>query len=88
MVKEKVEIPNKLGLHARPAVMLVKTSSSFDSDIKIKNGDIEVDGKSIMGILMLAAGKGTVLEIICTGSDEESAAKEIVELIKKGFGEE
>ena len=88
MINKNVKITNKLGLHARPAVLLVKTTSVFDCDIKIKREDIEVEGKSIMGILMLAAGKGSVLSITCDGADENEAMKKIIELIESGFGEE
>ncbi len=83
-----VTITNKLGLHARPAVLLVKVSGAYQSDIKIQKGDIVVDGKSIMGILMLEAGIGTELTITCNGTDEEAASKELLELVKSGFGED
>ena len=87
MIQKTIKISNKLGLHARPAVMLVKTTGAFSSDIKIQKDDIEVDGKSIMGILMLAAGFGTELTISCDGSDEEEALSKVVEIFENGFGE-
>ena len=87
MIQKTITISNKLGLHARPAVMLAKTTGSFSCDIKIKKDDIEVDGKSIMGILMLAAGFGTDLTITCDGSDEEEALLKVVGIFENGFGE-
>jgi len=87
MISATVEITNRLGLHARPAVLLVKTTALFDSEIKLIKEDIEVDGKSIMGILMLAAGQGTQLEVVCNGKDESDAINAIKKLFEDGFGE-
>ena len=88
MISQDITISNELGLHARPAVLLVKLSGSFDSTIKIHKGDIIVDGKSIMGILMLEAGLGTQLKIVCDGSDEEQALQGVIKLISGGFNDE
>ncbi len=88
MLVEEFVIPNKLGLHARASALLVKTSSRFSSDIKIEREDIEVNGKSIMGIMMLAAAKGSVIRVKVEGEDEEEAICVLGELIRDGFGEE
>ena len=80
-------IKNKLGLHARAAANFVRTSNKFCSDIKVKKDGIEIDGKSILGILSLAAIKGTHIEVIADGDDCERAIKEIEDLIESGFGE-
>lgn len=87
MVEKQVEIVNKLGLHLRAAALLVKIASSFESDIYICKDDMRVDAKSIMGVLGLAAGKGTVLKIIANGVDEQKALKAIVDLIEAKFDE-
>lgn len=88
MLRQAVTIVNKLGLHARAAAKLVRLASSFESNISIKRQQREVNGKSIMGVMMLAASKGTEIEIIVEGSDEESAMQALYELIGGGFGEE
>lgn len=88
MLVEEFIIPNKLGLHARASALLVKTASRFLSDIKVEREDIEVNGKSIMGIMMLAASKGCVIRVKVEGDDEEEAMSALGELIRDGFGEE
>jgi phosphocarrier protein len=88
MLVEEFVIPNKLGLHARASALLVKTASRFQSEIKIEREDIEVNGKSIMGIMMLAAAKGCVIRVKIDGDDEEEAMSVLGELIRDGFGEE
>ena len=88
MLSNTVEIVNNLGLHARPATMLVKTASKYKSKITIRKKDLSVDAKSIMGVLILAAQKGVRLTIEIDGPDEEAAMKEVVELFASGFGEE
>lgn len=88
MLIEEFVIPNKLGLHARASALLVKTASRFKSDIKIEREDIEVNGKSIMGIMMLAAAKGSVIRVKVGGEDEVEAMTVLGELIRDGFGEE
>lgn len=81
-------IVNKLGLHARASALFVKTASQFKADIKLKKESVEVNGKSIMGIMMLAAAKGTTVTLSIEGEDEELAMQTIGELINNGFGEE
>ena len=88
MVEQTVTIINKLGLHARPAVMLVKRASQFKSDIKLLKDEMEIDGKSILGVLMLAAEKGSQIIIKVSGEDEEEALAELVKLFNSGFNEE
>jgi phosphocarrier protein HPr len=88
MLVEEFVIPNKLGLHARASALLVKTASRFQSEIKIEREDIEVNGKSIMGIMMLAAAKGCVIRVKIDGEDEAEAMSVLGELIRDGFGEE
>ena len=88
MKEVKVKIPNSLGLHARPASLFAKTAENFESDITVEKDGIEVDGKSILGLMMLVAEKGAELTIKVDGPDEEEALKALVELVEKGFGEE
>jgi len=87
-LEKEVEIQNKLGLHARPAARLVQLANRFSSDILVKSGDEEVNGKSIMGILMLAAAQGSRLKIRVRGEDAKPALDAIVQLVKDKFGEE
>ncbi len=82
-----IEIKNKLGLHARAAAKLVHSAARFKSDIKIRKGDEEVDGKSILGILLLAAGKGSTITITADGEDERGAVDAIENLIDAKFDE-
>jgi phosphocarrier protein HPr len=83
----EVEIKNKLGLHARAAAKLVHCAARFKSDIKIRKGDEEVDGKSILGILLLAAGRGAVITVKADGEDEQAAVADIEKLIDAKFDE-
>jgi len=87
VVTRDVEIKNKLGLHARAAAKLVHTAARFKSDIKIRKGDEEVDGKSILGILLLAAGRGSVITLKADGEDEREALDAIEKLIEVKFDE-
>ncbi len=87
MIKKKVSIVNEAGLHARPAAALVKTASKFQSDFYIHMYGYRVNGKSILGVMTLAAEKGAELELEITGSDEKEAAKAIIQLIENGFDE-
>ena len=87
MISRDLEIKNKLGLHARAAAKLVHTAARFKSDIKIRKGDEEVDGKSILGILLLAAGRGTVITLKADGTDERDALDAIENLIDAKFDE-
>ena len=87
MIERDIEIKNKLGLHARAAAKLVHTAARFRSDIKIRKGDEEVDGKSILGILLLAAGRGTTITVKANGDDEAEAVDAIEKLIDAKFDE-
>jgi phosphocarrier protein HPr len=84
----EVVIQNRNGLHARPAAMLVKVSSRFRAEIWVEKDGERVNGKSIMGLMMLAAGKGSKLTIVAEGADAERAADELQTLIESRFGEE
>lgn len=88
MIKKKITIKNEAGLHARPAAALVKLASKFDADFNIHMYGYTVNGKSILGVMTLAADQGTELEIEFEGDDEEEAAEAITELFENGFGEE
>jgi len=88
MKRKTVEIKNKFGLHARPASLLVKLAGNFKSEIQLAKDDTEVNAKSILGVMMLAAGPGNTITIIASGPDEEEAVKEISALIESRFGEE
>ncbi|HCX73046.1 MAG TPA: HPr family phosphocarrier protein [Candidatus Cloacimonas sp.] len=88
MIKTKVTIKNKLGMHARPATMLVKAASKYRSDFKIIKGDMEINGKSIMGVMTLAAEQGSELELVADGVDEEHLIKEISTMFENKFDEE
>lgn len=88
MTERELEIVNRLGLHARAAAKLVRTTSRFDSDVLlIKNGE-EVDAKSILGLLLLAAAQGSSVTVRCDGSDEDEALEAVSQLILAGFHEE
>ncbi|MGB1091086.1 MAG: HPr family phosphocarrier protein [Oceanobacter sp.] len=87
MVKSDITIINKLGLHARAAAKLVSTATSFSSNVKIGFADRMVDCKSIMAVMMLAAGKGTELCLEADGKDEEEAMAAICDLINRRFDE-
>ena len=86
--EKKFVIQSKLGLHARPAAMLVKTANRFKSEITIQKGQQKVNGKSIMGVMMLAAGPGSHLTIRISGPDAARAMAEIEKLIDGNFGDE
>jgi phosphocarrier protein len=87
MLEQSVEIINKLGLHARAAGKLVETTSRFSSDITIDKDGRNVDGKSIMAMMMLAAAKGTVITVKVNGDDEVEAMEAVIALINNRFGE-
>ncbi|HUP46693.1 MAG TPA: HPr family phosphocarrier protein [Thermoanaerobaculia bacterium] len=87
MITRDIEIKNKLGLHARAAAKLVHCAARFRSDIKIRKGDEEVDGKSILGILLLAAGHGSMIKVQADGDDERAALDAVEQLIDSKFDE-
>ena len=88
MKRKEVEIKNKLGLHARPASLLVKLAGKFESEIQLMKDDTEVNAKSILGVMMLAAGPGQKITITADGGDETEAVDAISSLVDSGFGEE
>jgi len=81
-------IGNKLGLHARPAAMFVRVANRFASDIQVEKDGEEINGKSIMGLMLLAAGCGSHLKVTATGGDAEDMVRAIEELIARKFDEE
>ena len=87
MMERSVQIVNKNGLHARPAAEIVKVASKFQSDITMVRDDLEVNGKSIMGVMMLAAEYGSTLLVRANGPDADQAVSAIAELVQRKFGE-
>ncbi|HEX5438359.1 MAG TPA: HPr family phosphocarrier protein [Gemmatimonadaceae bacterium] len=87
MTERAVQIVNRNGLHARPAAEIVKVASRFDADITVVRDDLEVNGKSIMGVMMLAAEYGSTLLVRADGPDAQQAVDAIAELIARKFGE-
>jgi len=83
-----VTVPNRLGIHARPAAQIVKLASMFLSEISLVVGHDQVNAKSIMGVMTLAAGAGTKVSISADGSDERKAVESLADLFETGFGEE
>jgi phosphocarrier protein HPr len=88
MLTKSVEVTNALGLHARAAARFVHLATRFSSQIRVSRASKVMDGKSIMGILLLAAARGTTLTISADGPDEASAVDSLVQLVESGFGEE
>ncbi len=87
MISRSFTIRNKLGLHARPSAQLTQTASRFQSDVFLARDSRRVNAKSIMGVMMLAAGPGAVVTVEATGADEEDAVTAVGALIDGGFGE-
>lgn len=87
MIEETTTIVNKLGLHARAAAKFVTQASRFESEINVKRNGQNVNGKSIMGVMMLAAAKGSDIKLIIDGDDETQAMQSLLELIANRFGE-
>lgn len=87
MVECEVTIKNRAGLHTRPAATLVKTAAKFKSDFFIYKDGIEINGKSIIGVMTLAAEEGAKLVLRFSGEDEHEAAKAVTELFERGFDE-
>ena len=88
MDKREFTIRNRLGLHARAAAQLVQTANRFRAEVKVEKDGLEVNGKSIMGILMLAAPQGSRISVAVTGEDAEQSMTAIGQLIDDGFGED
>lgn len=86
--ERKVRILNKLGMHARPAALFVQTANQFESDISVRKGKQTVNGKSIMGLMMLAAGPNSQMVIVAEGADAEAALDALERLFMNKFGEE
>ncbi len=87
-VRRDFVITNVLGLHARASATLVRLASRFSSEVTISKGGEDVNGKSILGMMTLAAAKGSTVTITCTGDDQSAAIEAIGELIENKFGEE
>ena len=87
-VEKDIAIVNRLGLHARPAAMFVRIASRFRAEVWVSKEGEEVNGKSIMGLMMLAAGKGSTLHLRCEGPDADKAVEELEELINSKFNED
>ncbi len=87
VIERRVRIVNELGLHARPAAEFVKLASKFKSEIRVRRDDMTVNGKSIMGVMTLAAEQGSELVITANGVDAEEAVKALVALVESGFRE-
>jgi len=91
LIEKKITVINRLGLHARPSAQLVETAARFESDVSITRHEPEeltVNGKSIMGVMMLAAEMGAVLEFRIEGADEKESMKAIEEVFESKFGED
>ncbi len=88
MTTRSVTVVNQLGLHARAAARFVQVATRFQSQIRVGHGARIMDGKSIMGILLLAAARGTEITLMATGPDEQAAVDALVGLVESGFGEE
>jgi len=87
-VTKELTIVNRLGLHARPSAMFVKTASRFKCEVWVEKDGERVNGKSIMGLMMLAAGQGSKLLVSCEGADGDKALAEIEEIIRRKFDED
>jgi phosphocarrier protein len=88
MIEREVTVRNRAGLHTRPASMLVRTASQFESEVFLRRDNYEINGKSVIGVMTLAAEQGASLTLIVEGEDEDEAAEAIADLFDDGFGEE
>jgi phosphocarrier protein len=88
MKEVKLQIKNKLGIHARPAMLFAQTANQFECDVYVTKDDFEVNGKSVLGLMMLVAPQGSEITIRCEGPDEEEAIKALSKIVEEGFGEE
>ena len=88
MLKVEVQVVNRLGLHARPSARLTATASKFKSEVWLSKGSRRINAKSIMGVMMLAAARGSTLLIEADGVDEREAVEALCQLIASGFGED
>ena len=87
-IKKEMVVVNKLGIHARPAAMFVKTANQFEADVFVEKDGETVNGKSIMGLMMLAAGPGSKIRVQADGEDAAKAVNEIEALLKRKFDED
>ncbi len=87
LVERDVTVVNELGLHARPAAELVKVASRFEADLTLCRDGMEVNAKSILGVMTLAAERGAVLQLRARGADASDAVEALAQLVAKGFGE-
>ncbi|HEV8600295.1 MAG TPA: HPr family phosphocarrier protein [Gemmatimonadales bacterium] len=87
MIEQTATIVNPLGLHARPAAQLVRLANTFGSEIQLVKDGVPVNGKSIMGVMILAAECGSTVTVRAEGADEEAAVAALVDLLRSGFGE-
>ncbi|GAB5558638.1 MAG: HPr family phosphocarrier protein [Synoicihabitans sp.] len=83
----ELEVQNKMGIHARPAAMIVRVTNKFSAEVLVEKDDEQVNGKSIMGLMMLAAGKGSMVRFHVTGSDAEPMLNELEQLFDRKFDE-
>lgn len=88
MIEREVTVRNRAGIHTRPASMIVKTASNFEADIFLRRDNYEINGKSVIGVMTLAAEQGATLTLVVDGDDEEDAVEALVSLFEDGFGEE
>lgn len=88
MIAREVEVPNRLGLHARAAARFVHLATGFAAQVRVRKDARVIDGKSIMGVLLLAAAQGTRIEISADGPDEVAAVEALSTLVRAGFGED
>ena len=88
MIKKEIILKNKLGLHARPSSMLAKTAMGFEAEFLIKKDDEEVNGKSVINLMMLAAPMGTTFSLTTNGTDEKELMESIIELFNRKFDED
>lgn len=87
MIEATVTVRNRAGMHTRPAAALVKTAARFQSEFTLCKDGMEINGKSIIGVMTLAAEQGSTLELRFEGNDEEQARDAVVDLFERGFGE-
>jgi phosphocarrier protein len=87
ILEKELTIRNKMGMHARPSAQFVKRAGKYQCDIWVEKDDESVNGKSIMGLMMLAAGKGETIKVITDGADAEAAMTDLEELVSSGFGD-
>jgi phosphocarrier protein len=87
-VTKQITVINRLGIHARPAALFVKTATKFASDIRVEKDGETIDGKSIMGLMMLAAGQGSELTVTARGRDAEAAVEALEHLFQQKFNED